>query len=123
MYDIDNFKQINEGRGHVYADSVLVRVCEELRAVLRDADVVARYGGDELVVLAHVRSIDEARAMGERSLAHIQATTDIELSLGIAVYPLSAATLEDTVRAADDALGTAKRAGKARAMVATSHAA
>ena len=123
MYDIDNFKQINEGRGHVFADTVLVRVCEELRAVLRDADVVARYGGDELVVLAHVQSLDEARTMGERSLAHILSTTEIELSLGIAVYPFTAVTLEDTVRAADDALGTAKRAGKARAMVSETRAA
>jgi diguanylate cyclase (GGDEF)-like protein len=124
MYDVDNFKQINEERGHVFADTVLVRVCDELRAILRDADVVARYGGDELVVLAHVLSVDDARAMGERSLAHIRATTDIELSLGIAVYPLTAATLDDAVRVADDALGAAKRAGKARVVVAeTRHAA
>ena len=123
MYDIDNFKQINEERGHVFADTVLVRVCDELRTALRGADVVARYGGDELVVLAHAASLEDARAIGERSLVHIRAITGVELSLGIAVYPLSAATLEDTVRAADDALGSAKRAGKARAMVATVRAA
>jgi hypothetical protein len=48
MYDIDNFKQLNESRGHVHADTVLVRVAEELSAIFRGADTVARYGGDEL---------------------------------------------------------------------------
>ncbi len=123
MYDVDNFKRINEERGHVYADTVLVRICDELRAVLREADVVARYGGDELVVLAHVAAIEDAAALGERSLAHIRATAEVELSLGIAVYPLTAATLDDAVRSADDALGRAKRGGKARAVVAPARSA
>ena len=123
MYDVDNFKQINEEQGHVFADTVLVHVCDELRASLRDADIVARYGGDELVVLAHVASVEDARLIGERSLAHIRASTDIELSLGIAVYPLTATTLDEAVLSADDALGRAKRAGKARAIVAIAQSA
>jgi diguanylate cyclase (GGDEF)-like protein len=118
MYDVDNFKRINEERGHVYADTVLVRICAELRIALRDADVVARYGGDELVVLAHVASVEDALTLGERSLEHIRATAEVELSLGIAVYPLTAATLDDAVHSADEALGRAKRAGKARAVIA-----
>lgn len=123
MYDVDNFKQINEDHGHVFADTVLVHVCNELRASLRGADVVARYGGDELVVLAHVASVEEARLLGERSLAQVQAATDIELSLGIAVYPLTSATLEGAVESADGALGRAKRSGKARAVMATTQTA
>jgi diguanylate cyclase (GGDEF)-like protein len=118
MYDIDNFKQLNEELGHVHADTVLVRVCDELREVLRDADVVARYGGDELVVLAHVETMEDAVVVGERSLAHVRATADVNMSVGISVYPLTAASLDDAVRSADDALGRAKRAGKARAVVA-----
>jgi diguanylate cyclase (GGDEF)-like protein len=119
MYDVDDFKAINEEFGHVHADRVLVEICDALRAVMRDADVVARYGGDELVVLAHVTSVDEAAAIGERSLAHIRSTTSMELSLGVAVYPITASTIDEAVEAADHALGQAKRSGKARAVVAT----
>jgi diguanylate cyclase (GGDEF)-like protein len=118
MYDVDNFKQLNESRGHVHADTVLVRVAEELSAIFRGADTVARYGGDELVVLAHVNSIADALDLAERSLIEINERTDVTLSVGVAVYPISADTIEGALREADDALGRAKRAGKARAVTA-----
>lgn len=118
MYDIDNFKQLNEEHGHVYADDVLVRVCTELRRTFRDADAVARYGGDELVVLAHVDSPDEAVAMGQRSLDHIRDVCGVELSLGVAIYPSNSPSLDAAIKAADDALRMAKQAGKHRLMAA-----
>ena len=123
MYDVDNFKAINEEYGHVHADGVLVEICAALRATMRGADVVARYGGDELVVLAHVASVDEAAALGERSITHIRQTTGIELSVGVAVYPLTATTIDAAVEAADNALGQAKREGKARAVIAAARTA
>ncbi len=118
MYDLDNFKALNEEFGHLYADDVLVSVCNELREAFRDADSVARYGGDELVVLAHVLSIDDALMLAERSLARVREQVGVSMSVGVAVYPLTAVSLQETVRAADDALGRAKRGGKARAAVA-----
>jgi diguanylate cyclase (GGDEF)-like protein len=119
MYDVDNFKALNEERGHVSADGVLVRIAEELRETFRDADTVARYGGDELVVLAHVDSLDDAVAMAERSLQRIAEHAGVRMSAGVSVYPVTALSLEDAVRDADDALGRAKRAGKARVAAAS----
>jgi diguanylate cyclase (GGDEF)-like protein len=118
MYDIDNFKLINEEHGHVHADTVLVRIAEELRATFRDADTIARYGGDELIVLAHVRSMEEATILAQRSIEHVRATTGVSMSAGVAVYPVTMQTLESAVREADDALGRAKRAGKFRIVAA-----
>jgi diguanylate cyclase (GGDEF)-like protein len=118
MYDLDNFKQINETRGHVEADGVLVAVAEELRACFRDADVVARYGGDEIIALAHVASLDEAVALGQRSLTQVRDACDVSMSVGVAVFPLTATSLDAAVTAADAALGEAKHTGKARVAVA-----
>ncbi len=121
MYDLDNFKNVNEEYGHVRADAVLVAVADELRAAFREADTVARYGGDEIIVLAHVLSVDHAMGMAERSLAQVKESAGVTLSAGLAVYPLTSSTLEGALREADAALGAAKRGGKAR--VATSSAA
>jgi diguanylate cyclase (GGDEF)-like protein len=118
MYDLDNFKQINETRGHVYADGVLINVCTELRACFRDADAVARYGGDELVVLAHVASADDAMIIARRSLDQVAERAGVALSAGVAIYPTNAITLEGAVQAADRALGRSKREGKARVSLA-----
>jgi diguanylate cyclase (GGDEF)-like protein len=118
MYDIDNFKALNEERGHVSADAVLVRIAEELRETFRDADTVARYGGDELVVLAHVDSLDDAVAMAERSLRRVADRAGVRMSSGVSVYPLTAPSLDAAVCDADEALGRAKRAGKAQVSVA-----
>jgi diguanylate cyclase (GGDEF)-like protein len=114
MYDLDNFKVINEEYGHVRADAVLVRVADELRAAFREADTVARYGGDEIVVLAHVLSLDHAIGMAERSLVRIKEQTGVTMSAGISVYPFTSNTLDGALRGADAALGVAKRGGKAR---------
>jgi diguanylate cyclase (GGDEF)-like protein len=118
MYDLDNFKQLNEEFGHVHADKVLVRVCHELKGCFREADAVARYGGDELVVLAHVASPDDARMLAERSLKLVKENVGVGLSIGVAVYPLTSISLDGAVTAADHALGSAKRGGKARVVVA-----
>lgn len=119
MFDIDNFKEINEELGHVHADGVLVRICAELQRTFRGADSVARYGGDEFVVLAHVESIDDGIAIADRALEQVRSRLGMHLSAGLAVFPIHATTLDEAVREADHALGRAKRAGKRRVMVAT----
>lgn len=115
MYDIDNFKRFNEELGHVHADGVLTRVAAELQHCFRDADSVARYGGDELIVLAQVATVEEAVGVAERSLEQVRSRAGVNMSAGVALYPGCADTLEGAVEAADTALGRAKRAGKFRA--------
>jgi diguanylate cyclase (GGDEF)-like protein len=114
MYDVDDFKALNETYGHVHADGVLVRIAHELRAQFPDADAVARYGGDEMIVLQHVASIADAVATGEASIERVREASGIGISVGLGVYPITARTLDAVVRQADAALGRAKRAGKAR---------
>jgi diguanylate cyclase (GGDEF)-like protein len=123
MIDIDNFKQINEELGHVHADGVLVRICGELQRSFRGADSVARYGGDEFVVLAHVETAEDAISMSERCLEQVRSRVGINLSAGVAIFPLHASMLDDAVREADRALGRAKRGGKNRVVLATPYAA
>jgi len=118
MYDLDNFKQINETCGHVYADSVLCRVAQTLRESFRDADTVARYGGDEMIVLAHVNAAEDAFEMARRSIERVREAVGVTLSAGVSIYPFNASTLEAAVSEADAALGRAKQGGKARAMLA-----
>jgi diguanylate cyclase (GGDEF)-like protein len=118
MYDLDNFKQINETYGHLYADGVLVQVADELRACFRDADTIARYGGDEMVVLAHVRSVEEATEIARRSLRRVAQRTGVHMSCGVSVYPLTAGSLDAALIEADLALGRSKRGGKARVTAA-----
>jgi diguanylate cyclase (GGDEF)-like protein len=118
MYDVDDFKQINETRGHVEADGVLIAIADELRSCFRDADVVARYGGDEIIALAPVGSLDEAVALGQRSLTQVREACGVSMSVGVAVFPLTATSLDAAVTAADAALGEAKHTGKARVAVA-----
>jgi len=118
MFDVDNFKRLNEERGHVEADTVLVRIAAELRECFPEAHVVARFGGDEMVALTHVNTVEEAVQLGERSLERVRQRVGVHLSAGVGVYPLTAATPEAAVNDADVALGAAKRGGKAR--IATS---
>jgi len=114
MYDVDDFKALNETYGHVHADGVLVRIAEELRQAFPEADTVARYGGDEMVVLQHVASLDDAVSLGERSIARLRDVVGIGVSIGLGVYPLTARSLDTVLRQADAALGRAKRSGKER---------
>jgi diguanylate cyclase (GGDEF)-like protein len=123
MYDIDDFKTTNDTLGHVHADTVLVGVADTLRVIFREADTVARYGGDEIAVLAHVLSVDHAIAMAERSLAAIKERTGVTVSIGLAVCPAVAPTIDGALSAADDALRAAKQDGKARISVASAQAA
>ncbi|MEX2246845.1 MAG: GGDEF domain-containing protein [Dehalococcoidia bacterium] len=114
MLDIDDFKQLNEERGHVHADGILVQIAGEVRAAFPDADAVGRVGGDELLVLTHVDSVYEAVGRGEQCVTRVHNEVGVWISVGVSVYPLTAPTIDSAIRQADTALGLAKRGGKAR---------
>lgn len=116
--DLDGFKSVNDQFGHMAGDAVLVVVADRLRRTIRTHDVLARMGGDEFIALLRdVPDVDTARAVGERLL---DATLDpvevggrdlkIGMSIGIALAGPEMSA-DDLVRAADDALYEAKRAG------------
>lgn len=123
LFDIDHFKTINDTHGHLAGDAVLTKVADVVLGAVRNEDVVARFGGDELAVVLRSTSIDSAAFTAERlrklveaarptfEAARLQAT----VSIGIASYPETGAmTPEHLISAADKALYAAKRAGRNR---------
>jgi diguanylate cyclase (GGDEF)-like protein len=121
--DLDNFKTVNDQHGHAAGDAVLVRVAEELRRNIRAADLAARVGGDEFVVICEVETADHAEPVAERirhaierCLADTPGSIAVTASVGVTlVYPDD--TPDTLIRRADTAAYIAKRAGRARCEV------
>ena len=115
--DLDGFKAINDTYGHGVGDAVLCRIAERMRRAVREADTVARVGGDEFVVLIH-EVTDHAAASGvvEHLLAALLdplpiADTDISVgaSIGLALGPADGTDFETLLAAADAAMYAHKR--------------
>jgi len=120
MIDLDDFKRINDTRGHLAGDRVLARAAEILRQSLRDTDVPTRYGGEEFCVVLPSRGLQEAAAVAERLRARFEqelAGQGVTASFGVAARAESGLGPMALLRAADDALYASKRAGKNRVTV------
>ena len=123
MYvDLDNFKDVNDKYGHGAGDKVLETVADRLLVVLRESDTVARFGGDEFVILQPVvngpaDAADLARKVVEAMLPEIEIdahSVSVKASVGIAMYPEDGTTIEELMDRADRALYRAKAAGRNR---------
>jgi len=122
FFDVDRFKVVNDSLGHSAGDALLVLVVERLQSLLRPGDTMARFGGDEfLVVCEEVDGLDEARQLAERlsdAFTRPFVVSDREMfataSVGIAVGRSSDATPESLLRDADAAMYRAKERGRAR---------
>ncbi len=125
LLDVDRFKAINDSYGHAAGDAALREVAERLRANLRAADVVARFGGEEfLVVLANAPPEDAAivaerlrAALGAVPIGIGPARLGISISIGVAVAP-AGTDVSAVIAAADAALYRAKARGRNRVEVA-----
>jgi diguanylate cyclase (GGDEF)-like protein len=120
LCDLDHFKRINDGWGHAMGDQVLVAVANALRASTRDADTVARWGGEEfLIVLPATRDLD-ALELAERLRARVEALQvadrhqcPVPATLSIGIAPLAAnETGSSWLKRADEALYRAKAEGR-----------
>ncbi len=123
IFDVDNFKKCNDTFGHLAGDSVLQEIAERTRNCVRRSDICARYGGEEFVVLMPQTGIEGAMVEAERirelvaskPFAALPADQRITVSIGVATLDFNAMLVsEDLLRAADQALYQAKRAGKNR---------
>jgi len=123
--DLDNFKPINDAHGHQVGDEILVAVARRISATVRKTDTVARWGGDELVLLLPgLRAPSEARAVCERvkhlaqkELALNPLSHPLTLSMGVAIYPDDASLPEVLFQQADAALYQAKARGRNRVVL------
>ncbi len=119
--DLDDFKQVNDSLGHDAGDIVLSEVARRLRSIARRGDTVARFGGDEFVLLCPLGNHDDLRVVGDRMVHAIRApmkVAETELavtgSLGIALTTDSCVDPGELLRQADIALYEAKSAGRNR---------
>ncbi len=122
LFDLDEFKHLNDNFGHRAGDAMLTRVANEISAVVRKNEVLARLGGDEFAVLVPDLTNDSLELQGlaeriVRAVARIPFCFDgrslrMTASLGISVYPDHAQTLAELVVCADIAMYRAKESGK-----------
>src|SRR5262249_33068788 len=123
VFDLDDFKAINDRIGHLVGDTVLAQVAERVRDVVRSADVACRVGGDEFATILPESTLDDADQLYRRLQAQISSRPLPEagrllISAGVAELNEN----DDAVtffQRADDALYRAKAAGKGRVAVAT----
>ncbi len=121
MLDVDNFKSFNDTFGHDAGDAVLMAVARVLEGGVRSGDVVCRYGGEELLIVAPGMGLADAASAGERFRRLVESTSvewggkslRVTVSVGVTSWPvMRASTPEELVSAADKALYFAKEAGR-----------
>lgn len=122
ILDIDKFKSINDTYGHSIGDKVIISLAQNLQTLVRDCDIVARFGGEEFVVLLSNLSLDNAQNIAEKLRKEIEKLEIIcegnilkyTVSLGVALYDelKDEGNMEHTLKRADDALYEAKNSGR-----------
>jgi diguanylate cyclase (GGDEF)-like protein len=122
MIDIDDFKQFNDSNGHPAGDVLLRNLARLLKRSSRNCDFVARYGGEEFAIIVPEVRIDSACRMAERLRSLVEETEfegeeampggRLTISVGVATYPTQAQDKMDLLEHADQALYSAKSAGK-----------
>lgn len=127
LFDLDHFKAVNDTYGHLVGDEVLVRTTDAAERVLRDGDVLVRYGGEEFLIVLPGAGLADSHEIAER-LRRAVADTEVldkdqvirvTLSVGVAAFPeTSVETPDQLLQLADEALYRAKDAGRNTVMLA-----
>jgi len=116
LMDLDRFKFVNDFYGHLEGDLVLQRVGQILETNCRRSDVVARYGGDEFVILMPETTMEQARQLSSKLRGWVAADPllrekNISASFGIACYPLHGASPQELIQVADASMYLSKHQG------------
>jgi diguanylate cyclase (GGDEF)-like protein len=123
MFDVDDFKEINDNFGHTVGDVVLSELCGAVRESLRPPDLFARFGGDEFAVILPHTDLAGACAAADRILAKVRALAipaeddaliHCSISMGVADFRGDDSPAADLIRRADERLYESKRGGKNR---------
>lgn len=120
--DVDNLKEFNDSAGHAAGDEYLCLIANRLEETMRDSDTLARLGGDEFaLVLESFDGENAGTALVDRLMSAIRQPARLEsrtitpsVSIGLAIYPDDATTLEELLQCADSAMYQAKAAGGSR---------
>ncbi len=122
ILDLDNFKTVNDSRGHLYGDAVLSQLGSRLRSLFRANDIIGRIGGDEFLVF--LKDLPDAEVVKDRCallltslgelLHRLTPDLNVSCSIGAAIAPTHASNYADLFRRADEALYQAKKRGKNR---------
>ena len=126
LLDLDHFKRVNDTYGHDKGDVVLHKAAYNLRNACRDEDIVARFGGEEFIVLLPETDLEGIRPVAQRiqetfRTTKMMADLFVTVSIGIAVYPVCGATsIQQMIKFADEALYHAKNTGRNRTSIHSS---
>jgi diguanylate cyclase (GGDEF)-like protein len=120
--DLDDFKIINDTKGHDIGDEILKSVANRLSGCLRKSDILARIGGDEFIILLeNIEDINQVKQAAEKILTCFRESYtindlnfDLSTSIGISLYPENGQDAETLIKNADLALYQAKEIGKSQ---------
>ncbi len=124
IIDLDNFKRVNDSYGHLIGDSVLQGVAKIIKEVVRDVDIIARYGGEEIAIITPNIDINQATALAQRVREKIECTDisiecstiqSLKVTVSIGVASLNnfyEGSYENIIKDADKALYRAKKEGR-----------
>jgi diguanylate cyclase (GGDEF)-like protein len=118
--DLDGFKYINDTYGHEAGDIVLVEVSNRLKKIFRENDIIMRLGGDEFLIFVEYVKYDNLKIIANKIIKEISKPiildnnirVKVDVSIGIAIYPDNADSIEELIKKADEAMYFSKRSGK-----------
>lgn len=111
LFDLDEFKPINDTQGHLAGDLLLESLCHLVSRLLPQDAIFARYGGDEFIILLPHAERELARSIAERVRSNVGEHTPVTLSMGVA-FSHGDRGAKEILRSADDALYRAKKGGR-----------
>jgi diguanylate cyclase (GGDEF)-like protein len=123
VFDLDNFKRINDEMGHHMGDAALIEIARLCRQHLRQSDVIARFGGDEFVIVMPGTESGNALEIAERLRKHVPAALrdclrhESTISGGVSDFRFSDKSTDDILRRADEGLYHSKRTGRDRVSI------
>lgn len=120
IFDIDDFKKVNDTYGHLTGDAVLVMVANSVKGILRENDIVARWGGEEFIVFLKFTGLEAAKIVAEKvreavekdNIAFNGVTIGVTVSVGVDCFNHFDKDYKDTIERADKALYRSKKTGK-----------
>jgi len=112
LFDLDNFKIVNDTKGHIEGDRILKKVAMIARESIRGFDVLGRFGGDEFIIILRGARVSDAVFIAERFRRRVKEKSEVTVSIGVAGYPEDGKTVKEILEVADAGLYQAKRLGK-----------